>query len=38
MISKAQTNIKRNEVLNLFENLDNFIFCHNQKKEFSNQQ
>jgi REP element-mobilizing transposase RayT len=38
MISKAQTNIKRNEVLNLFENLDNFIFCHNQEKEFSNQQ
>ena len=34
VISEKFTRIKRREVIELFENLDNFIFCHNQKNDF----
>lgn len=34
VISEKFTRIKRKEVIELFENLDNFIFCHNQKNDF----
>ena len=36
-LSNKETKIERNEVLNLFGDLENFIFCHNQKNEFLNE-
>jgi putative transposase len=33
-ISNKETKIEREEVLNLFGGIENFIFCHNQKNDF----
>jgi putative transposase len=33
MLSNAKTNLKRTEVIELFNDLDNFIFCHNNPFE-----
>jgi putative transposase len=33
-LSKEETKLEREEVLNLFGGLENFIFCHNQKNDF----
>ena len=33
MLSNAKTNLKRTEVIELFDALDNFIFCHNNPFE-----
>lgn len=33
MLSNAKTNLKRTEVIQLFDDLDNFIFCHNNPFE-----
>ncbi|GAA3760991.1 transposase [Flavobacterium ginsengiterrae] len=36
-LSDKQTKIERNEGLNLFDDLENFIFCHNQKDNLLNE-
>ena len=36
-LSDKETKIERNEALNLFEDFENFIFCHNQKNEILNE-
>ena len=36
-LSGKESKIERNEVLNLFGDFENFIFCHNQKNEFLNE-
>ncbi|PAM95795.1 hypothetical protein B4N84_04410 [Flavobacterium sp. IR1] len=36
-LSDKETKVKREEVLDLFEDFENFIFCHNQKNELLNQ-
>ncbi len=33
-LSDKETKLEREEVLNLFGGLENFIFCHNQKNDF----
>ena len=35
-LSDKETKIERNEVLELFGDFENFIFCHNQKNDFLN--
>ncbi|MDR2684886.1 MAG: hypothetical protein LBB53_05860 [Prevotellaceae bacterium] len=32
MISNGKTNLKREEVLQLFGDVENFVYCHNLKK------
>jgi putative transposase len=34
MLSKSKTNLKRDEVIKLFDGLDNFICCHDQPIDF----
>ena len=36
-LSDKETKIEREEVLNLFSDFNNFIFCHNQKNGFLNE-
>ncbi|HEX8017176.1 MAG TPA: hypothetical protein VF465_18225, partial [Flavobacterium sp.] len=36
-LSDKETRIERNEILNLFGDLENFIFCHNQKNDLLNE-
>ncbi|RED24859.1 REP element-mobilizing transposase RayT [Flavobacterium cutihirudinis] len=36
-LSNRETKVERAEVLTLFGDLENFIFCHNQKNEFLNE-
>ena len=36
-LSDKETKIERNEVLELFGDFENFIFCHNQKNDFLNE-
>ncbi|WP_163400207.1 transposase [Flavobacterium fluviatile] len=36
-LSDKETKIERNEIINLFGDLENFIFCHNQKNDFLNE-
>ncbi|KAF2509061.1 transposase [Flavobacterium foetidum] len=36
-LSNKETKIERNEVLNLFGDFENFIFCHNQKNDSLNE-
>jgi putative transposase len=36
-LSNKETKIERDEVLTLFGDLENFIFCHNQKNNFLNE-
>jgi hypothetical protein len=33
ILSDKSTNLLRNEVVHLFENIDNFIYCHDFKNE-----
>ena len=33
-LSNKETKIEREEIINLFGNFDDFVFCHNQKNEF----
>jgi putative transposase len=33
ILSDKPTNLLRNEVVHLFENIDNFIYCHKFKNE-----
>lgn len=33
-LSSKETKLEREEVLNLFDGIDNFIFCHHQKNDF----
>ena len=33
-LTKKETKLEREEVLNLFGGIENFIFCHNQKNDF----
>jgi hypothetical protein len=33
ILSDKPTKIKRNEIIGLFEDIENFIFCHKQKKD-----
>lgn len=35
-LSDKETKIEREEVLNLFGDFNNFVFCHNQKNDFLN--
>jgi REP element-mobilizing transposase RayT len=35
-LSQKETKLEREKVLNLFEGIENFIFCHNQKNDFLN--
>ncbi|MFV5686880.1 hypothetical protein ACM55I_15710 [Flavobacterium sp. GB2R13] len=34
IVSKADTNIMRSEIIELFDDLDNFIFCHDKLNNF----
>lgn len=34
ILSDKHTRIKRSEVIRLFEDIENFIFCHKQKRDF----
>ncbi|TRX00597.1 transposase [Flavobacterium gawalongense] len=34
IVSKADTNIMRSEIIELFDDLDNFIFCHDKLNDF----
>lgn len=34
ILSDKPTNLLRNEIIKLFENIDNFIYCHDFKNEF----
>jgi hypothetical protein len=36
-LSNKETKIERNEVLSLFGDFENFLFCHNQKNDFLNE-
>ncbi|WP_035652631.1 transposase [Flavobacterium sp. ASV13] len=36
-VTNRETKIERDEVLTLFGDFENFIFCHNQKNEFLNE-
>ncbi|CAM3813160.1 transposase [Flavobacterium branchiophilum] len=37
ILSDSYTSIKRNDVIQSFGDLDNFVFCHNQKNDFLNE-
>jgi hypothetical protein len=37
MVSKSKTKLQRDEIITLFEGLENFVYCHeiNLKEEFT---